>query len=187
MNRLFIAFIALFLLSCNNSNLPSSNSALWEFHPKNNQNAFDNACPRILLNYQEVLKGVLAKDTTYLYAALKNLANLTDSFPALDAPKDSIINNELKQGWVNISAEIQGLRAETEWLEIYKSTNMISIQLLHLLGEAGYQSQNIYIFTTAFDGQEEGFNWLHIAKTSRDPYHPDNKELKQAQQILQEN
>jgi len=187
MKRLFIAFIALFLLSCNNDNPPSSNSALWAFQPKNNQNAFDNACQPILLNYQEVLKGVLAKDTTYLYAALKNLANLTDSFPALNAAKDSSLNNELKQGWVNINAEIQGLLAETEWLEIYKSTNMISIQLLHLLGEAGYQRQNIYVFTSAFDGQEEGFNWLNIAKTSRDPYHPDNKELIQAQQVLQEN
>jgi len=187
MNRIFIAFITLILLACNNTNPPSSNGMLWEFHPKNNQNAFDNACQPILLTYQEVLKGVMAKDTAYLYAALKNLAILTDSFPVISYSKDSVLSNELKQGWVNINAEIQGLLAETQWVEIYKSTNMISIQLIYMLGEAGYNRQNIYVFTTAFDGQEDGFNWLGITKTSRDPYHPDNKELIQAQQILQEN
>ena len=187
MNRLFIAFIALILLACNNENPLSSNSGLWEFQPKNNQKAFDHACQPILLNYQEVLKGVMAKDTTFLYTALDNLIILTDSFPAFSYPKDSILSNELKQGWVNINAEIQGLRAETEWLEIYKSTHMISIQLLHLLGQAGYQGQNIYVFSCAFEGQEDGFNWLGITKTSRDPYHPNNKEFIQAQQILQEN
>jgi len=187
MNRLFIAFIALILFSCKNTNPPAIYNSLWEFHPKNNQIAFDNACSPILLNYQEMLKGVLAKDTIYLYAALKNLANLTDSFPLLDAPKDSSLNHELKQGWINMNAEIQGLLAETEWVEIYPSINMISIQLIHLLGEAGYQRQNIFIFTSAIEGQEDGFNWLGIAKTSRDPYHPDNKKFIQAQQILQEN
>ncbi|MCX6211502.1 MAG: hypothetical protein NT104_02935 [Bacteroidetes bacterium] len=187
MSRLFIAFIVLIQFSCSNTNPPSSNTALWEFHPKNNQIAFDNACPPILLNYQELLKGVLAKDTSYIHAAIKNLAMLTDSFPAIVYPKDSGLSNQLKQGWVNINAEIQGLMAESDWLEIYKSTNMISIQLVHLLGEAGFKRQNIYIFTTAFEGQEDGLNWLGMAKTARDPYHPNNKELIQAQQILQEN
>ena len=187
MNRIFIAFIAISIGSCQGSSSSSTNNSLWAFSPKNNQGSFDNACQPLLFSYQDLLKGVQARDTTYLYGAAKNLVLLTDSFPILNNSTDTVLNNNIKQGLVNISAEVQGLLFENSWLEIYKSTNMISIQLIHLLGEAGYKKQSIYIFTTPSDLQEDGLNWFGFIKMARDPYHPTNKEVVVAQQILQEN
>jgi hypothetical protein len=186
MNRVFIAFMVFILLGCNNSNPPSTNSMLWEFHAKNNQIAFDNACQPLLINYQEILKGVQAKDTAFLFNAAKNLSTLMDSFPVFTSSKDSALNDHIKHGLTNIQSEIQGLMAETSWFEMYKAANMISIQMIHLLGEAGYGKNNIYIFHTSFEQQEDGFYWFGINKTARDPYHPEQKELVEAPSILQE-
>jgi hypothetical protein len=123
----------------------------------------------------------------YLFEAAKNLVLLTDSFPVLNKSKDTVLDNNIKQGLVNINAELQGLLLETSWPEIYKATNMISIQWIHLLGEAGYKKHTIYIFNTPTDLQEDEFNWFSFNKTARDPYHSNNKEGVVAQQILQEN
>jgi hypothetical protein len=187
MKRIFIAFIAISIGSCQGSTSSSTNNSLWAFSSKNNQGSFDNACQPLLLSYQDLLKGIQARDTAYLYGAAKNLVLSTDSFPVLNNSTDTVLNNNLKQGLVNISAEVQGLLFENSWPEIYKSTNMISIQLIHLLGQAGYRKNNIYIFTTPTDLQEDGLNWFSFIKMTRDPYHPTNKEAVVAQQILQEN
>ena len=88
---------------------------------------------------------------------------------------------------MNIHAEIDGLLLENSWPEIYKASNMISLQLIHLLGNAGYQLHTVYIFNTSSDLQEDGFQWLGLTKSSRDPYHPNHKELVVAQEVLQEN
>lgn len=186
MNRLFIAFIAISIVSCQGSSSSSTNNTLWAYQPKNNQLSFDHDCQPLLGSYQDVLKGVQATDTAYLYQAAKHMVLLTDSFPIINHSNDTLLNNNLKQGLVNINAEVQGLLFETNWPEIYKATNMISIQLIHLLGEAGYKQHTIYLFNTPSDLQEEGFNWFSFNKTTRDPYHPNFKEGVVAQQILQE-
>jgi hypothetical protein len=186
MNRLFIAFIAISIASCQGSSGSSTNNSLWTFSPKNNQVSFDNACQPLILSYQDVLKGVQAADTAYVYEAAKKLVLLTDSFPTINNSNDTVFNNNLKQGLVNINAEAQGLLFETNWPEIYKATNMISIQLIHLLGEAGYKQHTIYIFNTPTNLQDDNFSWFSFLKTTRDPYHPSNKEGVVAEQILQE-
>jgi len=187
MNRGFITFIAILILSCNASQKPDANSQLWAYHPKNNQTAFDNACEPLLINYQDFLKGVLAQDTAYSFLAAKNMATLIDSFPGLKLSKDTLLIHNLKQDLENIHAEIEGLLLESSWLEMHKAANMISIHLIHLLGDAGYKHHTIYIFNTTSELQEDGFHWLALTKNNRDPYHPNLKEGVLAQQILQEN
>lgn len=187
MNRIFIAFIAILIGSCQGSSTSTTGNSLWSYHPQNNQLSFDNACQPLLLSYQEILKGMQATDTAYLYEAAKKLVVLTDSFPVLNQSKDSVVNNNLKQGLVNLNAEAQGLLFETNWPEIYKATNMLTIQLIHLLGEAGYKQHTVYIYNTPSELQEDGLNWFSFLKTMRDPYHSNQKEGVVAQQILQEN
>ena len=187
MNRVLIAIIVMLILGCKDSEKAALNNSVWEFSPQNHQNAFDNACQPLLANYQDFLKGLAGTDTAYLFNSAKNLASLIDSFPTVAISKDSLLSNQLQQGLVNIHAEIDGLLLETSWPEIYKASNMISLQLIHLFGNAGYQLHTIYIFNTSSDLQEDGFHWLGLIKNSRDPYHPNNKEWVMAQQVLQEN
>lgn len=187
MNRGWICFLAILMLSCNQSAQPDTNTSLWAYSPQNNVSSFDNACQPLLLHYQDLLKGVLGQDTAYLFHSAKNMATLMDSFPDLQSTKDSVLNNNLKQGLVNIHSEIDGLLEETSWSEIHKATNMISIQMIHLLAEAGYKNHSIYIFNTSTNLQEDGFHWFGFTKTTRDPYHPNQKEVVLAQQVLQEN
>ena len=187
MNRVLMAFIVMLIVGCKDSEKADLNNSLWEFSSQNHQTAFDQACQPLLVNYQDFLKGVAGMDTAYLFNSAKNLATLIDSFPTVAISKDSLVSNQLQQGLVNIHAEIDGLLLETSWPEIYKASNMISLQLIHLFGNAGYQLHTIYIFNTSSDLQEDGFHWLGLIKNSRDPYHPNNKELMMAQQVLQEN
>ncbi len=187
MNRVYVAIIVMLILGCKDSEKATLDNSLWEFIPQNHQTAFDNACQPLLVNYQDFLKGLVGMDTVYLFNSAKNLAALTDSFPILDNAKDSLLSYNIQQGLVNIHAEIEGLLLETSWPEIYKASNMISLQLIHLLGSAGYQDHTIYIFNTSSNLQEDELHWLGLTKSSRDPYHPNSKELVLAQQVLQEN
>ena len=187
MNRVYVAIIVMLILGCKDSEKATLDNSLWEFIPQNHQTAFDNACQPLLVNYQDFLKGLVGMDTVYLFNSAKNLAALTDSFPAIENLKDSLLIYTIQQGLVNIHAEIEGLLLETSWPEIYKASNMISLQLIHLLGNAGYQNRTIYIFNTSSDLQEDELHWLGLTKSSRDPYHPNNKEWVLAQQVLQEN
>jgi len=187
MNRVLIAIIVMLILGCKDSEKADLNNSLWEFSPQNHQTAFDQACQPILVNYQDFLKGLAAMDTVYLINSAKNLATLIDSFPTVVISKDSLVSNQIQQGLVNIHAEIDGLLLETSWPEIYKASNMISLQLIHLLGNAGYQLHTIYIFHSISDLEEDGLHWMGLTKSSRDPYHSNNKELMLAQKVLQEN
>jgi hypothetical protein len=187
MKHLHIAFIVLLALACNPSEKASSNLSLWKFSPQNHEIAFDKACQPLLVNYQDMLKGVVVMDTAYLYKAAKNLVILIDSFPNTSISKDTLSFININQGLVSIKAEIEGLLLEPSWPEIYKSSNMISIQLIHLLGNAGYQEHTIYIYSVNSDLQEDGLNWFAITKSSRNPYQPNKNEQLMAQQVLQEN
>jgi hypothetical protein len=68
--------------------------------------------------------------------------------------------------------------------------NMASIQLLHLLGEVGYNKQAVYIFNTngkKEELEEDGLLWLSLNKKSINPYYNTENELVSANYILQEN
>ena len=183
---LYIIF-ALLMIGCASPENPAATKELWEFTPKNNHPNFDRACLPLLNSYQELMKGVAADDTAYLFNAAKNMIQLTDSFPfGVLAPTDTVLNDQIKQSLSAINAELQGLIAEQNISAIHMATNMISVQFLNMLGSVGFKERNIYIFNVNDENVEDGLIWFGWNKTAEDVYHKDKKGEVTAQQLLQE-
>jgi len=187
MKFLFFILFAFLVMACGSPEDPAINKELWAFSPQNNLGNFDKALLPLLNNYQELLKGVAAGDTAYIFNAAKSLIQLTDSFPATAIGfKDSLLHEQAKQSLNNINAELQGLLAEQSLPALNMATHMVSIQFLNLLATVGYSEKNIYVFNVQDEKLEDGMIWFGWNKTSNDPYHNNRKGDIVAQQLLQE-
>ena len=187
MKPYFFILFAFLVMACTSTEDPAINKELWAYSPENNQVNFDKACMPLLNNYQELLKGVAAEDTATIFNAAKTLIQLTDSFPAAAITfKDSLLHEQAKQSLNNINAELQGLMAEQSIPSIHIATHMISIQMLNLLANVGFNEKNIYIFNVQDEKLEDGLIWFGWNKTANDPYHSNKKDEITAQQFLQE-
>jgi hypothetical protein len=157
----FFILFAFLVTACGSPKDPAINNQLWAFSPQNNLGNFDKALLPLLNNYQELLKGVAAGDTAYIFNAAKTLIQLTDSFPAAAISfKDSLLHEQAKQSLNNINAELQGLLAEQSFPALNMATHMVSIQFLNLLATVGYQEKNIYVFNKNIYLGREGCNVL---------------------------
>jgi hypothetical protein len=187
MKPFFFILFAFLLMACDSPEDPAINKQLWAFSPQNNQGSFDKALLPLLNSYQELVKGVAAGDTAYIFNAAKTLIQLTDSFPAAAISfKDSLLHEQAKQSLNNINAELQGLMAEQSLPALHMATHMLSIQFLNLLATVGYEEKNIYVFNVQDEKLEDGMIWFGWNKTSNDPYHSNRKGEIVAQQLLQE-
>jgi len=187
MKPFFFILFAFFVMACASPEDPAMDKQLWAFSPQNNQGSFDKALLPLLNNYQELLKGVAAGDTAYIFNTAKTLIQLTDSFPAAAITfKDSLLHEQTKQSLNNINAELQGLMAEQSLPALNMATHMVSIQFLNLLATVGYREKNIYVFNVQDEKLEDGLIWFGWNKTAVDPYHPTRKGVISAQQLLQE-
>jgi len=187
MKPFFFILFAFFVMACASPEEPVIDKQLWAFSPQNNQGSFDKALLPLLNNYQELLKGLAAGDTAFIFNAAKTLIQLTDSFPAATITfKDSLLHEQTKQSLNNINAELQGLIAEQSLPALNMATHMVSIQFLNLLATVGYREKNIYIFNVQDVTLEDGLIWFGWNKTSKDPYHSNRKGEIVAQQFLQE-
>ena len=183
---LYICF-ALLLFQCSPQKNVEQNQELWNFKPQNNQSNFDQACMPLLMQYQELLKGVASNDTNYIGTATKNLVQLTDSFPTSAISfKDNSLNEQVKNSLTNTNAELRGLLAEPNSEALHMATHMVSIQLLNLLAMTGFKEKSIYIFSVEDENFEDGLIWFGWNKKSTDPYHFKNKTEILAYQFLQE-
>ena len=187
MKPFFFILFAFLVMACTSPEDPAIDKQLWAFSPQNNQGSFDKALLPLLNSYQELLKGVAAGDTAYIFNATRTLIQLTDSFPASAISfKDSLLHEQSKQSLNNINAELQGLMAEQTLPALNMATHMVSIQFLNLLATVGYQEKNIYVFNVQDEKLEDGMIWFGWNKTSNDPYHSNRKDEIVAQNLLQE-
>jgi hypothetical protein len=171
MKPFFFILFAFLVMACDSPEDPAINKQLWAYSPQNNQGSFDKALMPLLNNYQELLKGLAAGDTAYIFNAAKTLIQLTDSFPtAAISFKDSLLHERAKQSLPALNM----------------ATHMVSIQFLNLLATVGYQEKNIYVFNVQDEKLEDGMIWFGWNKTSNDPYHSNRKGEIVAQQLLQE-
>ena len=67
MKPYFFILFAFLVMSCASSEDPAIDKQLWAFSPQNNQGSFDKALLPLLNSYQELLKGVAAGDTAYIF------------------------------------------------------------------------------------------------------------------------
>jgi hypothetical protein len=187
MKPYFFILFAVLMMACASPVEPAIDKQLWTFSPQNNQENFDKACLPLLNTYQELLKGVAAGDTAYIFNVTNTLIQLTDSFDVNTIRfKDEKLNDQIKESISNINAELQGLLAEQSLASIQMATNMVSIQFLNLLATAGFKEKKIYIFNVQDDKMEDGLVWFGWNKTALDPYHKENRGEITASQFLQE-
>ena len=186
MTKVFIFFLGLFLVACSAPQTANFNAPKVAFTSEFSNELFDNAYDPIIANYQEILKGLLAKDTSYLFKGTRELIQLTDSVAQIKLGKDTISQERFSTGLMNVNAELRGLLASASIEEVPMSVHMTSIQLLYALGEIGYSGKTIYIYTVDDDTIADGLLWLSPLKNMRDPYHNDQKAILTADQVLQE-
>lgn len=186
MTKVFIFFLGLFLVACSAPQTANFNAPKVAFSSEFSNEIFNNAYDPIIAKYQDILKGMLAKDTSYLFNATRELIQLTDSVAQIKLGNDTISQERFSKGLMNVNAELRGLLASASIEEVPMSVHMTSIQLLYALGEIGYSGKTIYIYTVDDDTIADGLLWLSPLKNMRDPYHNDQKAILTADQVLQE-
>ena len=190
MGKLYIFILSILLVACNSPEKQGVHKDLWTFTASNNDPQLDDLCTNIIKDYEGILQGLAKNDTADVFTRSKALILRCDTLPNSLVTKDTAMINLFKTGLVNIQDELQGVVLEQYPEELNMAMNMASIQLLHLLGEIGYNKQAVYIFNTngkKADLEEDGLLWISLNKKSNNPYYNIENELVSANYILQEN
>lgn len=156
---------------------------LWEYKASMNDTTIDNQLGILVDQYLSIYNGILLADTLSIKETTNHFIQFADTLMGKTVANDSIQQEIFVNGMINIKSEGEALLAETSNTEINFAFNMLSIQLLHLLGAMGYQKNNLYIFT---EQKEDPFIWFGISKNSRNPYEKGLGSLVTASQLLQE-
>lgn len=161
---------------------------VWEVNKDANNPQMDHNAKTILSNYQELLKGIASKDTSYIKATSLLLIKTSDSLGTLVMSKDTTMQEEWMNGLGRISDELQGVlesNTQGDTKELTLSMNMLSIQMLNWLASIGYKEHHIYIFVAPNEYAEDGIYWLGLQKNTANPFQQ-KKEEWQALGLLQE-
>ena len=176
--------------ACSSVTTPVLDNTKVVYLSQNNNPAIDKACQPLIVQYQEILKGMTNKDTVYLFQVTRSYIQITDSLVALNLVADSNLQENFNLGVNALNGELKGLLAAPSEHDLTKeiklSVNMVGIQLIHLLGQVGYKQQTIYIYSVNEDQVEDGLKWMGWQKTMRDPFHPNSKSTLTADQVLQD-
>jgi hypothetical protein len=176
-------------MACSQNSSSNETATHWQYQPQHHSETLDAHCQPMVAKFQDLLKGVMNKDTAYMNTVAIEMIQQLDSIATLDFSKDTILNQDIKAGFNNIAGELAGIVigiSMGDEPEIKMAVNMTAIQILNLLGKAGYQKQNIYIFHTADAALEDGLYWFGIQKTAKNPYQPEQKKEVEATYMLQE-
>jgi hypothetical protein len=177
------------VFACTTSSKNAEPNVLWHFNAKSNNPQMDHQVQPIILGYQELLKGITIKDTSYINGTSLNIIQLADSLAGLKITTDTLLQNSWMNGLGNISAELQGViisNKEQDAKELTFSLHMTAVQLLTLLSDIGYKEHQIYIFNAANEYIEDGVYWFSYQKQSKNPFDSDHKSAIQAMGVLQE-
>lgn len=173
------------ILACKNINTDKQVNVLWEYIPHNHQINRDQQANTLIYGYQSILKGLASNDSSFLFQAASQLLLNTDSIIA-NIPKSDSLNQKLIVSEMNgLNGELAALLMESSPVALNKAVQMVSIELIHYLGQIGYQKSSIYIFDIPVD-QQESLVWFSLSKTSKNPYNGQDKQIYTATQILQE-
>jgi hypothetical protein len=189
MYKILILIVCVGLFACNQSDNEQTSNKTWVYFANKNNPIVDDQCQPILFQYQELLKALKNKDTSYLKLVANNAIQLTDSLSLIKLPVDTITQKTWSDGLGNINAELSGMVLDNElpgWEELKMSINMSGLQILNLLGQIGYKERTIYIFNTNSSDLEDGYFWFGLQKNSKNPFNSEKSENTSAMAILQE-
>jgi hypothetical protein len=182
----YLAFLIIIgITACSSNNTSSESNRLWEYIPQNHHDSWDQDAFNIINGYQSILKGLTANDSSFLLAATQQLLANTDSIIKKVPTTDSLQQTIIVGGLQALNGELEALVLDTHPVAVNAEVQMLSIELIHYLGQIGYQKSNIYIFKIPVDNKED-LVWLGLSKTSKNPYNNLDKEMYTAAEILQE-
>jgi hypothetical protein len=189
MFKYLIFVLVFFQIACSDSNKEGGTVYSTQFIAANHHSATDHAAQFIFSEYQKLLTGISNQDTSFLLNATESLIHMNDSLASLPMQLDSNLDQNWKIGLQNINAELIGLKkaiSVNDLNEVKLAIHMTGLHFLNLLGQIGYQENTIYIFNEIDKKNEDGYTWLGIQKTARDPFHAENHKPVSAVQVLQE-
>ena len=184
-----IFILVFFQLACSETNKGGGTVYSSQFIPANHHSTTDHAAQFIFSEYQKLLTGLSNQDTSYLLNATVSLMQMNDSLASLPLQLDSNLDQNWKIGLQNINAELIGLKnaiSVNDMNEVKLAIHMTGLHLLNLIGQIGYQENTIYIFNEIDEKNEDGYTWLGMQKTARDPFRAENHKPVTAVQVLQE-
>lgn len=190
MSKLLLLILTIALFACNESEIQGVNKELWSFDASKNNPQLDNLCTPLVKDYEGLLQRLVNKDTADLFNKSKSLILKLDSLPHYFITKDTALLHLFTNNALNLKNELQGVLLEQYPEDLNLAMNMVSVQLLHLLGSIGYKKQGVYIFNsngTKASLEEDGLIWISLNKKSINPYYNIDNELINANYILQEN
>lgn len=180
----FFLFLLFFIVyGCNNATEKIEQPDLWEYKASMNDTNIDQQLAVLVDQYLSIYNGFIQADTLSIKETTLQFIQYTDSIMGITVSTDSIQQAAFVNGLINIKSEAAALLTETTSKEINFAFNMLSIQMLHLLGEMGYQKNSLYIFT---ETKEDPFIWFGITKTSKNPFGNEVGKVLTASKVLQE-
>jgi hypothetical protein len=189
MMKIYMLLLAIAFIGCKETEKKGVHQDIWSFDASRNNPQLDNLCSPIIRDYEELLLGLAKKDTAVLFAQSKALMLKLDTLPSFFVTKDTALFQVFKIGLMNIQNELQAVILEQYPEELNMAMHMLSVQLMHFLGEIGYNKQSVYIFNSNGDKAleaEDGLLWLSLNKNTVNPYYNTDNELVEANYILQE-
>jgi hypothetical protein len=190
MYKFYIFLLVIVIIACNNKEKQGVHKDLWTFEPAKNNPKLDELCIPIIHDYEVLIQCLIKNDTSDLKTKAKDLLLKLDTVSNSYTTNDTVMYLQFKSGLMNIQDEIQGVILEKYPEDLNIAMNMVSIQLLHLLGGIGFNKQSVYIFNANGNNanvEEDGLIWLSLNKKSINPYYNIKNELVTANYILQEN
>lgn len=182
--KYLIVIIVVLLMGCENNNTQKEESLLWEFHPKNHRDQWDNQAFQLVNQYQAIQNNILMNDSLVFKSTLQQLINTTDTLLIHSTATDSLTQNIWVSGLQIFKNELEALVLETEPLEKQTQFNMCTVSLIHFLANIGYTKTNIYIFQKP--DEEDAYFWFGSTKTSKNPFDPSDRKEYNASFTLQE-
>lgn len=182
----YLVFLILVgITACGSNNTSTGTNTLWEYSPQNHHDSWDQNALKIINGYQIVLKGLSTNDSSLLLEATHQILVNTDSIIKNVPISDTLQQNIIVAGLQALNGELEAIILDTHPVAVNAEVQMLSIQLIHYLGQIGYKKSNIYIFKIPVDNKED-LVWLSLTKTSKNPYNALDKEMYTASEILQE-
>jgi hypothetical protein len=185
MKPFFIVFALFIFWGCGNESTDITDTTLWEYSAKNHQAFLDQTSKPLLICYQNILTGFYNHDTLLIKNSAKEFATQIDTAIAHLNIADTVHQQIALPALQNIQSELEALLLESSELELNKSLQMLSVQLLNYFGQIGFQQNTIYIFNFPLENAEAQY-WLGWSKTANNPYDNTDKKRYTAVKVLQE-
>jgi hypothetical protein len=164
---LFLGFLLLTILSCNNDNKKTANETLG---PSRHSSEFNRSIELLMDSYYQLTEAFVNWDSTSAASLSKTVKERLDSLPMEELKKDSSSETTISilDGAKN---DLNSINAAVDITTKRHALNALSDKLFLLLSTVRYDRQKLYLqeCPMAFNDEDPG-HWLSPVDSIRNPY-----------------